>query len=110
MYQLGLVRQAAVVIFALKMEPAVKGCAAIMICREFWVALGFLNSSGHPHRGFQPYQVDLGRLCRMLSRQIVRGMPRNSQSVSPVVGFGPFDADLQALKLRKNGVYRIAIL
>ena len=31
-------------------------------------------------------------------------MPQNSQGISPVVRFGPFDADLQAQELRKRGV------
>ena len=31
-------------------------------------------------------------------------MPGNSQSVSAVIHFGPFDADLQTQELRKHGV------
>jgi len=31
-------------------------------------------------------------------------MPGNSQSVSPVIRFGPFDADLQTQELHKHGV------
>jgi len=40
----------------------------------------------------------------MLAPSLFRGMSENSQSVSAVIRFGPFDADLQTQELRKHGV------
>jgi Tol biopolymer transport system component/DNA-binding winged helix-turn-helix (wHTH) protein len=40
----------------------------------------------------------------MLQPSLFCGMPENSQSVSAVIRFGPFDADLQTQELRKHGV------
>jgi Tol biopolymer transport system component/DNA-binding winged helix-turn-helix (wHTH) protein len=40
----------------------------------------------------------------MLQPSLFRGMSGNSQSVSAVIRFGPFDADLQTQELRKHGV------
>jgi Tol biopolymer transport system component/DNA-binding winged helix-turn-helix (wHTH) protein len=40
----------------------------------------------------------------MLPPSLFRGMSENSQSVSAVIRFGPFDADLQTQELRKHGV------
>jgi Tol biopolymer transport system component/DNA-binding winged helix-turn-helix (wHTH) protein len=40
----------------------------------------------------------------MLTLSLFRGMSENSQSVSAVIRFGPFDADLQTQELRKHGV------
>jgi Tol biopolymer transport system component/DNA-binding winged helix-turn-helix (wHTH) protein len=44
------------------------------------------------------------RGCGMLPPRSLFSMPGNSTSVSAVIRFGPFDADLQAQELRKHGV------